>query len=79
MTQLNFLDTPKLLEELSESQPKEEIIDFLDVEEDVFDRWKSGKLRLSEQHKRALLYYCMNKGLEDILEYYVSGLRKARL
>jgi dihydroorotate dehydrogenase len=74
MNSINFLDTAGLLEELTEYRPKAELIDFLKIDEHLFERLKSGERNLLSKYAKDLIYYSMRHNLGDVLEYYVTGL-----
>jgi len=74
MSQLSFLDTPGLLEELSEYRSPLEIVNSIEVDEEIFEKWKRGEARPSPHYERALVRYCLRHDLMDVLEYYVTGL-----
>ncbi len=74
MDQLNFLDTPGLLEEISEYRSQLEIVNSLALDNEIFERWKRGEAQPNPHYQKALVQYCLRHDLMDVLEYYVSGL-----
>lgn len=74
MTQPTIIRPYQLLKELSELRPQQDIIDFLQVENSVFDQWKLGQLALDPIAHQRLTQYCLREELRDLLESNAVGL-----